>query len=416
MRLYIYALFFRYGDLLSVQQDATIVDDVFDNPLFITFHSVPQLMGVDAEEAELAEEALHRAKMLEQEEEDGGGDESAYLDEFDAYKKIGIAANRSYTINNEFLYQGEALFYHQLRRLKISGDLTRYHLEQHPEKELITINYEKHRMKRLDFIKFAMDKWCAMCASIAVDKYLRKPVIEKYTVTRVEMHLFHGERERYKRQYPESNCEANDILTAARPLVMNAINSNQKVVLADLIIAFKNEYLAGVEYQFGSILSKLPASEYEKEALEKGLDHWCTFNFEQEALLLTKLITKLFFQFHNVTEVRNMDNAFLLEELVSLERIEETVFLKRKAKLNDNGERKKGCKVWPIFLKLIRVYYVIDKESNRVFKSLFFVEAFLVWLAISERQGLLRNGEDNHKAIHSELVAPLKKLNSMLQF
>lgn len=399
MRAYIYALFFRYGDLLSVQQSEDLVDAVFDNPLFRTFHSVPQLMGIDAEEQDDIEEAKRREKALEKEEDD----EDALIEAFDAYKKISIPVNKSYSIQNEFLYQGEALYYHQLRRIQLSDDLIRFHSQQATSNKALTINYPS-RSKRIDFLKFATEAWCAMTVAISTDSYLRKPLIEQYTAKRIDMHLYHGERERYKRQFPESTCEARDILVGARPLAMSLINNSQHMVLRDMIVAFTKEYLVAIEHQFGG----LDTAEYEKAALEYGLDDWCTFTFEQEVLLLTRLSTTLYFDFQAVPNVKKMNTCFILEELVSLQSIEESVFLKRSG---DSSSSIKRNAQWPIFLKLMRIYYVIDSVTNQVFKSLFFVEAYFVWLALCRHHGLLKSDE----LIHVELLPPLKKLNTMLQ-
>ena len=108
----------------------------------------------------------------------------------------------------------------------------------------------------------------------------------------------------------------------------------------------------------------------------------------------------LYFDFEAVPDVKAMNDCFILEELVSLQSIEDAVFLKRSRK----------AKKWPIFLKLVRLYYVIDTVSERVFKSLFFAEAYFVWLSIARHNGMLKK----EQALHAELLPPLKKLNTML--
>lgn len=410
MRAYIYALFFRYGDLLSVQQQqqqqgetesSDYLNAIFDNPLFRTIHSVPQLLGNDADEQdEIAETAKRSQRQAEKnDEDDSSEDEDGLLEAFDAYKNISIPVNKYYSIRNEFLYQGESLYYHQLRRIQISDDLIRYHTQQQAQNKAITIHYPS-RTARLDFLKLATEEWCAACVAISTNTYLRKTLIEQYMGTRTEMYLYHGERERYKRQFPASTCEARDILVGIRPLAMTLINSSQHLVIRDIFVAFKTAYLEGIKQQFGN----LDSAEYEKDAFEYGLDDWCTFNFEQEVLLLTKLSTTLCFDFEKVTEIKSMSASFILEELVTLQSIENSVFLKRKSK-------KRG-KVWPIFLKLVRLYYVIDPVNDRIFKSLFFVEAYFVWIALSMHHGLLKNSS----VLPPELLPPLKKLNTMLQF
>lgn len=407
MRSYIYSLFFRYGDLLSLQQEEDeehMLDDIYNNPLFVTFHSIPQLMGLDADEADAQQDAekrrLHsnRAQTEEEEEEEEDEDDAAaMLEEFDAYKKIRIPANKSYSINNEFLYQGEGLFYYQLRRLRLSDDLIRYHGSQAEKR--ITINYGK--LNRLEFVKLMTEKWSVAMAAISCDTYLRQPLMEQYTAKRIDMHLYHGERERYKRQFPASTCESRDVLTGVRPQAMNFISDTQNTVLRDMFIAFKNAYLLLMDKQFSSSQT----GDYEKEAIENGLLYWSTVRLEQETQLLTKLGTCLYFGLHKIPNHNMMSEAFILEEMVTLQHIEDYAFLKRRT----GGT----SKVWPVFIKLMRFYYVIDTKSNKIFKSLFFVESYFVWLALCNHCGLFNKKES---AIHPELLTTLKKLNTMIHF
>ena len=361
MRNYIYALFFRYGDLLASQQADEEIDTVFDNPLFV-------IENID----------------------DGGGDDDDDDDDgFDAYKKLSITANKTYRIHNEFLYEGEVIFYHQLHRLQLSCDLIRYHKSNNVA---IQIKYTKG-IKRIDMLKLALDHWYAMCLSVAKDTYLKQTLIEKYTIMRTDMHLYHGDRERYIRKFPTAATDARDILQESRPLQMTAINNTQSLVLADLFTTFKNAYTTSFES-----LAHEGDTAFEERVFEQGSEEWLMPTFEQEVMLLTKLSTSLYFELQIVKDFKALDGAFILEELVTLQHIEERVFLKRA----------KGKKVWPVFLKLMRIYYVMDGE--KVFKSLFFVEAYFVWLCLCLRSKLIK--ED---AIHPTLIPIIKKLNNLIQ-
>ena len=368
MRNYVSALFFRYADLLASQQHEEDVDAVFDNPLFFALNEISEEEG--------------------EEEDDDEDDE--YVDTFDAFKKLSIQANETYSINNTFLYEGEALFYHQLYRMRLSDDLIRFHGRPGIP---IEIHYT-HNMKRFAFLKVATEQWFAMAVTLSKDTYIKQTLVERYTAVRTEMHLYHGDRERYKRKFPTSAADARDILLETRPIEMSAINNSQSLVLADLLNAFKNAYCVAVEAL---------QSKEERRVLESSDEEWAVLNYEQEALLLTKMATTLYFTQHKVSQVKGMDAAFILEELCTLQSVDERIFTKRRV-----GEGKKAG--WPTFLKLMRIYYVLDNQSNKIFKTLYFVEAFFVWLCLCRRSGIVEE-----QAIHPKLLSVVKKLNDIMQ-
>jgi hypothetical protein len=103
-----------------------------------------------------------------------------------------------------------------------------------------------------------------------------------------------------------------------------------------------------------------------------------------------------------VKRLTKFDDAFVLEELVSLQRVEEAIFL--------DGKETTTTKTWPVFLKLMRLYYVVDTVKKKVFRSLFFVEAYFVWLCLCVRQGVL-----TMSVLHPKLLDLVQKLNDLIQ-
>lgn len=384
MHVYINALFFRYADLLSSQQDADSVDKVFNNPLFYTSYEQGEddmLSSIESEEGA-------------EEEED---DDEIIGDTFDAFKKLSIKANDSYSIQNEFLYEGEALFYHQLYRMQISVDLIRYHQMQ---PKPITIRYDK-TITRVAILKKGLTQWYEMCVDVSKDTFLKQQLAQLYSNLRPCMHLCHGDRERFKRQFPNAHNTPSSILMETHPVEMTAINNTAKKVLGDLLTVFVKEYTAA----FNNLSSSADGTTaFEESVFENGNEEWAMASFEQEVLLLTKLSTSLYFSLKKVTEHRTMDDAFILEELTTLQSIEERLFLKR----NNTKNTKK--KTWPIFLKLMRIYYVMDTETDSVFKSLFFVEAYIVWLCLSLKKELI-----SEVHIHPKFLVMVKILNARIQ-
>lgn len=374
MRNYIYALFFRYADLLAAQQPEQAVDQILDNPRFMTTHDD---MGSE-----------------EEEKEDNEAEEEEGRDDFHAYKKIRIQANQTYSIDNDFLYEGEVLFFPQLYRLQLSTDMMRHHAQ---EENAILIGYTQ-RFNRIDFVRLAMEQWCEALVAMTRDTHVKQQMIERYTGTRIDMHLYHGDRERHKRSFPTSACDARDVLLEARPLEMTRVNSSQAMVLGDLLLCFKRSYATALE----NLAPVYGDYDYEKVAVEKGDGAWMLLDYELEALLLTRICTRLFLEYQKVKRLTKFDDAFVLEELVSLQRVEEAIFLGDGATTT--------TKTWPVFLKLMRLYYVVDTVKKKVFRSLFFVEAYFVWLCLCVRQEVL-----TMSVIHPKLLDLVQKLNGLIQ-
>lgn len=360
MRNYVYALFFRYADLLSMEHEPNL--DMFDNPRFV---------------------ALSQQQQQQQEEEEETNIEGH--DDFDDYKKLKLPANTSYDIQSDFVYEGELLFFNQLYRLQLSTDLTRYHER---ETHTLRIDYTK-KLTRLAFVRIALEQWSETLIILTRDTQYKESLITRYTHTRTDMHLCHGDRERHKRAFPTSACDARDVLLEARPLEMDRVNRSQGMVLGDLILCFKRNYM--------TTLGGDNHENYEHHVLEEGGESWIVVEYEQEALLLTRICTRLFMEYHKVKGLYKMDDAFLFEELVSLQRIEEVFFLDKTTN-------------WPVFLKLLRVYYVLDTVTKKLFRSVFFVEAYFVWLGLC-----LRNKVITIDAIHPKLLDLTQKLNDLIQ-
>jgi hypothetical protein len=83
-----------------------------------------------------------------------------------------------------------------------------------------------------------------------------------------------------------------------------------------------------------------------------------------------------------VKDMERVDRSLLLEELHSLDPLESLIFDQFTAIEQTN-------KHIPIFVKLMRLYYVIVVVPGkggvlqcRLFKSVFFIEAYFVWLAL----------------------------------
>jgi hypothetical protein len=378
MKEYVYALFFRYADLIAIQQDEADVEAIFDNPLFVTY-----------EEPESEQVVL-------QQHDDDDEDELMTRSEYEmlmAFQRLKISVNDHCTVSNEYFYQGEVLFYDQLYRLHLS-----YKLNYFYSVRSIKIGYTKQH-RREDFLQLATLKWAEMCVEVSKDGILRTKVIEDFSALLLDIHLYHGERQRFKRQFPKSTCEARDILSHCRPHQISVINKTRTMPLQDIVVCFKQSYLQCLREH----LDKLDTLE--AHALTQGSEVIPYLTYELESLLLTQLTTLFWCEMNGVNPITRMKESYILEELTTIEAIESLLLKRSKPKATQKN--------WPLFLKLMRIYYVIyfplDGGPYRIFRSLFFIEAHLVWLALCLRGRLIK---EMH--LHTEIIALVQNLNKLL--
>jgi hypothetical protein len=141
--------------------------------------------------------------------------------------------------------------------------------------------------------------------------------------------LYHGDKERYVRRNPIADNTPGIVLKSCHGNDHETAINRQKMTL-------------------GSVVDQL---------------------YEREIVLIAKHATTRWIEFEEVPKRAELKDSFCIEELLTVEQLENLVTL------ND-------CKqtTVPVLLKLIHVYYVLYKGS--VYCSVRFVEAYMVWLAL----------------------------------
>ena len=367
MKQYVHALFFRYCDLVTMQQSDA--DRVFDNPLFIDYNQNNLLPGQQSTEAEEAE------------------DEEKEL--FDAFKRLKITVTDRHSLDNSFLYEGELLFYPQLFRLRLSEKLERNFLALQRTGHLMQLRFSS-LTERTSFLQAVIDGWAQMMSLLSKDLQLRTYVIGHFKSQLASMYVFHGEAERYKRQFPDSSAEASDILSDARPNDVLRLNKASATVLTDLIAGYAAALKKSLSRQTGEATLHCPT----------------LLTNEREAVLLTSVISELWFQYKKVPRSAQISGAFLLEELCTLSSLDRLLF-------HGRGDHDGAPRKLPLLIKLIRIYYIVDVTEacspHVFFRSEVMPEAFLVWLTLCVRYGHVAQ-----KALHSSISKVVCNLNRLL--
>lgn len=299
MKNYFYALFYRYCDLFTLQQ--TDLKRVLDNPLYYA--------------------------PVEPEEEEEDDD-----DDYDAYKRITVPLDAQYQLKSEYFYEGELLFARQLRRMMLSNQLIKQS-ENNPIILTNPINDETMRQCSLAM----METFC----QLTIHKELKKFINEDFKRDLLKLYMFHGETERFVRQWPSSASEPGDVLAITRPNDLLSANQVQKMNLADILKA-------------GDVYGK-------------------------EIVFITKCINHRWISYESNEWSHRIDAAFMIEQMVTLDDIDEAID-------NEAG--------LPILLSLIQTYYVVYRRA--VYRTVVFTEAFMIWLSIL----IKKEGVMTEKTVH----------------
>jgi hypothetical protein len=302
MKQYFYALFFRYCELMTVREPE--LEAVLDNPRFVEFLDPAEGAGDGDDEAVVAER------------EDG--DDTAY----DAYKRVKVPVSDVCALRSDYFYEGEVLFFNQLYRLILSDRLL--------------VQYETSPMQLAGPPPSAETRatcqaaWLSLMTDVCRHKELGQFIVADFKAQMMQLYLFHGETERFRRQWPEANAEPTDVLLMFRA--------------ADHMEALR--------------IHGVPPLELVKAYVESGA------LYERECAFLTRQVTQRWLAYQGVKRARTLDRYFVLESMLTMAQLE--------AQLERDEKRP------PLLLCLMKLYYVVDGE--RLYRTEHFIQAYLLWL------------------------------------
>lgn len=300
MREYFYALLYRYAAFFT-QTQTKHLDKLMDNPRFYK------------------KESDHIGE--EEEDDDSDEDEEAY----DSYKKEHLSLGEGYWLRTEYFYEGEVLFKPQMRRFQLSLLLE----ETHSVYRLILP--EEITPSRMTLVRNALVK---MLVDLSTNGELRQSVSEAFKKNCLSLYLYHGEVERFKREYPNMNPRASEIIAQARP---SDLKHATKVISSTIVELLKDP------------------------------------SMEKEMILSTKIIIHQYLLYKGIKKAHYFDKYFLMEELTSLDQLEELI--------DKSLERKKSePRSLPLLVTLMSTYYVI--HEGFLYKSYDFCEVIMIWLSI----------------------------------
>jgi hypothetical protein len=163
---------------------------------------------------------------------------------------------------------------------------------------------------------------------LATHKELKKFINEDFKRGVMSLFMFHGERERFIRQWPSSSNEPSDVLTITRP----------------------SDHLRAIGIQ------NLNLSDILRD---------CHI-YEKETIFIIKCMTYRWFSYSGNSKSKLINECFVIEQLVSLDDIEKYII--------------GTITNLPVLLCFVQIYYVLYKKH--IYRTLQFLEAFMIWLSI----------------------------------
>jgi hypothetical protein len=242
-------------------------------------------------------------------------------------EELSLPVSPGTALNERFVLEGELLFGAQLQRLNLSHKL------------------QSHAQPLPRMPQGVVDAWVKGVTSVVDDGRLRSLAIEAFRNNVADLHLFHGERERFARNFPTQNSSARDVLTTFRPQHLIAVTK----------------------------LELLPL-----RALLDG-EH------DAEAALLTRICTGLWAQYNLVEN----STPCTIDEVIYLDDLCDHVASLHAILFNTHHDER------PVLLRLMRLYYVVgyapgtERRVFSVWQSTTLAEAYALWLAILLTQGCI---------------------------
>lgn len=424
MKEYIYHLFLRYCSIISVScTNEKEEGKLLDHPSHFIYHN-----------------SKKKKKNKDGDEENDGGVSKHIPEEedFNEFKKTCIKMNTRYSITSNYIYLGETLFYSHLARLNLSTRLVEM-AKEHPVK----FNEYKTTRESVLLIKLCLDAWHKFICDTSLHKHIGTSVKEGFHVDAMHLFLYHGEKEHFKRSWPESNHEPGDIISQTRPDDFTTLQAVRQIVIKDIstifykaYIQFLNNIVLNDEQQqqqqhngrtihsiderdtytpktSGGNTTNMSSSIYTNSGGDNDTDI-CTndtclnvpsMDHEKECVLATKVCTINWFKYNNVESWKTINESFIIEELCDTMSPIDNIFI--------DHERMRRYKLkHPAYLvRLMRIYYVIDINLNEIeiYQTDVFPKAYFVWLSLLIKYNYIKESI-LHKDIGNVTRVMLNKL------
>lgn len=379
MKTYLYALFFRYCDMMCTQQRAPRT--TFDNPIFVKFtepreksesstSSNEEDLDSSSENGNGGSSSSSSNNSSSEEEEDSVDSEDEQEeedlddeDDYDYYKKVLVPLSPTYSLRSAYFFEGQLIFLSQLKRILFSEALVSL-CEQAPLRMSSGQRPGPRDMQRCE------KSLCRMLSTLFVHKDLKQYIKEDFKAKLLSLYVYHGEAERFRARWPHASANPSDILAMLRP------GDNQHALR----------------------IFKMTAQQMLAEPAK----------YEREMVLMTKCATRqwLYSTVGKADLVDSIDAHFMMEELATLHEIDLRVatvkgLIESNTMEEFDIQEDQPSRPLPLLLRLVGQYYVSHGLTGRLYQTTNFTEAYMIWLQLLCSGGTLSRTRHMHVDVKS---------------
>lgn len=307
-----------------------------------------------------------------------------YSDKFD-YKTISLKTGNDRIFKSCFFFDTELILYHQISRIslikRLFNEYNIYKLEYtYTDLSILNSNLLCDRIIKM-----------IVCFKESIigfieNEFLKNDIWEDLKTNISRLYLMHGESERFMRDnHMKSNqSHSDEILNKIRTNDYQKINSLKDKIPKDFI----NEYTEQFQKFIESSKDIKDFCYTQNNPLFESYQQ-NDFKSEKECIYLTYLC---FEKWVSLSKIKiNLKEIFYYDIITDINKIE-NVFDLFYGFYNDNKSK------IPVFITIMKHSFILDIKNKKIFHSLFFIEAFTIWIILLMKENIINKKNNNENA------------------
>jgi hypothetical protein len=285
------------------------------------------------------------------------------------YNELDIPINDGFVIKSRLIFDFELIIYPQINRFSIIKQL---------ENKLNnnSIKYRHEKSNNIDiFYNGMLEVFQHSILNIVTNEFLKNEIFEQFKNDMSKINLRHGEQIKFTRDSKTTRQpHSDDILFKLRPNDSTIVSELKRTkITKDFIV----EYRKSIE----NIHNQMYKQKFDNN------DNFKIYQtnqpiFERETILLVYLGLKAFIKIGHISNIK-IDEFFITEYIIELKSFDDIIY-----KMNSNQLKH------PVLLNIMRHSYVIDHNTKKIFHSLFFIEAFVIWMILMIKGSFFKHIKD----------------------
>lgn len=290
---------------------------------------------------------------------------------------LHIDNNNDTIFKSCFFFDTELILYHQLSRISVVKKLFSLY---NKNKFIYVYNDNGILIDRIAKMVLCFKE---SIIGFIENEFLKNDIWEALKLNLARLYLMHGENERFLRDnYMKSNqVHSDEVFNKIRQNDYQKINSLKEKIPKDFINEYTDNFTSFIESNktingdYSLLFDSYNLSDFKSEKESIFLTFLC---FEKwVALSGIKINLKDIFYYDIITDnINKIDDIFDIFDQV----------------LHTKMSR------IPIFITVMKHSFVLDIKNKKIFHSLFFIEAFTIWIILLIKENIINNKNNNDNA------------------